>query len=874
MKRVGGLIPRYLLTTVIPYFVLSWLLLSVILFVQQASRFSDTFFSANIPANLVWQLTIALVPNVVAFTCPMAMLVGTIIGLTKMQGDSELVAIRASGVGSLQIAMPIMILGVLMSIFAFFVNLEGVPLAATLVRGVALQTAIKKLESPIEPGVFNTEVSGYTIYVKGADLETSTWKNIFIYTEDKPNYSIRLITSRNGRIDTTGQQSELVLENATISTLPLQPNAGKYISETISDFRLAIKTRRNELIDRLSISELRPEELGLQELSDYASAKTGAERTEAQILWQRRIILSITPFIFCILGTVIVLRFSRGGRGFGIAIAISVLVGFYLLAFLGEQLARVGAISVVASSLIPLLGSLIVIAWLGLTRNFDFLRNAFDAIRRLIPKARKPQKIQAGNFFVDLTTGLRDFDLIVNLSFNFVLTLIFLTAIFLIFTAFELWKFAGTIDGGVGLLVKYLFFLLPFVYLQIAPSAAMIGTLATYVIKSRNNEIVTWTSAGQSVYRLLMPCFLMTVLLGAGNWLIQEKVLPRANQLQDETRSLIRNRGVPLAQTGKYWVANEKRIYSFEFASDNDRRKLLASGPIEPGRELSTKLHRRVASDNDIQDHTSSFHIFSVRRQGNASDNGKRVDGFTDIGSQPGYGRESAFDQAKHDHSSVRRIPAFALAVPGAGLYLISTYASDNDKQAAHCRFGCVRNLIVYEFADNGERLQTVYRADLAEWSSGSLRFVGIVEKNDLRAGKITTDIRSGGELQESLNPFAELRLKPNHLNTPELKRQIQVVDSDLEKRNLAIGLEKKYSTLFLPLIMALFTSPFALSLSRKGKAATVGYAVMLWLLFTGTSTLFERAGASGMLSPELAIWSPLIIFASLGVFLLSKVRT
>ncbi len=233
MKQVGWLISRYLVWTIVPYFAFSWLLLSVILFVQQASRYSDIFFSVNIPTNLIWQLTVALVPNVIAFTCPMAMLVGTIIGLTKMQGDSELVAIRASGVGNLQIALPIMLLGVVMSAFAFFVNLKGVPLAASLVRSVALQTAIKKLESPIEPGVFNTEVNGYTIYVKGGDLGTRTWKNIFIYNEDKPNNSLRLITSRNGRIDTTGQQSELVLENATVSTLPIAAGSreiciGKY----------------------------------------------------------------------------------------------------------------------------------------------------------------------------------------------------------------------------------------------------------------------------------------------------------------------------------------------------------------------------------------------------------------------------------------------------------------------------------------------------------------------------------------------------------------------------------------------------------------------------------------------------------------------
>src|SRR4028119_77177 len=155
MKRVSWLISKYLVQAILPYYIFSWLLLSVILFVQQASRYSDIFFSVNVPKNLVWQLTFALVPNVVAFTCPMAVLVGVIIGLSRMLGDSELIAVRSAGVGNFQITLPIIILGIALSFFTFFINLYGVPFAARLVRQVALQTALHKLESPIEPGVFN-----------------------------------------------------------------------------------------------------------------------------------------------------------------------------------------------------------------------------------------------------------------------------------------------------------------------------------------------------------------------------------------------------------------------------------------------------------------------------------------------------------------------------------------------------------------------------------------------------------------------------------------------------------------------------------------------------------------------------------------------
>lgn len=776
MKRSGWLISKYLILAVLPYFLFSWMLLSVILFVQQAGRFSDIFFSVNIPATLLWQLSAALVPNVIAFTCPMAMLVGTVIGLAKMQTDSELVAIRAAGIGNLQIAVPIAVLGILLSAFAFVVNLKGVPLAAALVRRVALQTAIKKLESPIEPGVFNTEVGGYTIFVRDGDVETGRWNNIFIYKGDAAAGTVRLITSKQGRIDVSDQNSELVLENAIVTTLPLKPGAGKYVTENLGEIRLAVKTKRSELIERLSKSGGSLGDIGLTQNAQ------SEDRVEAQILWQRSIILSITPFIFSLLGTGMILRFNRGGRGLGTLLALLGLIGYYFLAFLGEQLARTRFLPAAVGGLLPIAGSLIAIIWFNYSSRVGIWNLPTEKITAFTNRFRTaPDKLQFRNLFVDVTTGIRDFDITLNLLKYFLLTLGFLTTVFVIFTAFDLWRFAGTIDGGVLLLAKYLFFLMPFIYLTIAPSAAMIGTLATYVIKSRQNEIVTWTSAGQSVYRLLVPCFVATALLGLVNWQIQERILPGANQRQDAIRSLIRNQGKPVDPASRVWMANDKRIYSYIGASDNENR-----------------------------------------------------------GGDPNRAENSA---------------------------------SDNKKANGLCGDVAVRDLSIYEINRTSE-LQSVFRTDYGCWRDGKVVTTADGEKIDLREGKIDAQIVSSAEIAETANPFAESHEKPSHLNIAGLKEQIANSDSELDKRNLKVALEKKYATLFLPFIFALFTAPFALSLNRKGKAVTIGYAVALWLLFTGTSSVFEQFGLGGYLSPVFAVWSPLVIFAMFGVYLLSKVKT
>lgn len=764
MKHFSWRVSKYIIQSIAPYFGFAWLLLSVILFVQQASRYSEILFDTSLPSYLVWQLMVALIPNVIAFTCPMAVLLGVIIGLSKMQGDSELIAIRAAGVGNFQITLPIIVLGILLSLFAFLVNLKGVPLAAKLVRNIAVETALYKLKSPIEPGTFNSEIKGYTFYIKDGDLEKGTWKNVFIYTEDPKTNQIRLITSVNGKIDSNETDSELSLENASINTFSINDLNQKLVNESVVNFRLAIPAKRQELVDKMSKTEETAEELGLNELLKYARSKEGKERTEAEILFQRRIILSVTPLIFALLGASLVLRFNRGGRGWGIFLALVSLIAYYLVALVGEQLARSGGVNVFISSLFPIILTSGAIFWFFLSQRIGLTKigSIFQQfnISTLFKKNRSSQRTS----FVNLTTGILDYDIISSLLKYFALTMAFLTVIYQIFTAFELWRFAGGLDNGTGLLLQYLLYLIPFVYIQIAPSALMIATLATYVIKSRQNEVVTWTASGQSIYRLLLPCFILMMFIGLINWGIQERILPYNNKIQDELRSRIRSQGNSKLTKGKNWVAAENRIYSFELSDD-----------------------LKVAADS-------------------------------------------------------RR----------------------------------VNNLSIYQLDEKGGKLLSLTRVGEASWEDGSIKFLtGGTQINWI--GDTPQKIALSptvSEIKETYNPFGMASKKLSHLTARETAEYIETTESESEKRAYSVALQKRYATIFLPLIITLFTAPFALSLSRKGKAVTVGYAVGVWLLFVGVTSFFEQLGNSGYLDARVAVWSPLVLFTVLGFFLLSRVRT
>src|SRR5499427_9196523 len=61
----------------------------------------------------IWSLSRAILPNVLTFTIPMAVLVGILTGFGRMSSDSEAIAFRASGLSMIRLLGPVLLLGLL-----------------------------------------------------------------------------------------------------------------------------------------------------------------------------------------------------------------------------------------------------------------------------------------------------------------------------------------------------------------------------------------------------------------------------------------------------------------------------------------------------------------------------------------------------------------------------------------------------------------------------------------------------------------------------------------------------------------------------------------------------------------------------------------
>jgi LPS export ABC transporter permease LptF/LPS export ABC transporter permease LptG len=576
------LIERYVLKTILPYGLAALVLVTAILFVQQTGRYFESIFHGVMPSGFIYSLALALLPTVLVFTIPMAVLCGTIIGLGRMSSDSELVAMRAAGISTWRTLWPALAIGAIATGATLYLNLQEVPRSQRQLRSVALRSALYKLDSPVEPRTFTTDFPGKVIYVRDGDKKNGEWGRVFIQTQNQ-DQSVNLITARAGRIDSSGDQSELVLQDAMKTTVP-PPNAKdqSYVVERLDLLRIVFNTGRKSILDKLQKPDLNPDEMSLRALRGYVAQTAGAEHREASMIFHKRLALAFAPFVFSFFGSALALRMRRGGRGFGVLLSLAIMLLYYLLTIGGDQAGRAGTVppfvgAWFSTALILLIGALIL-----------FIRQReirFWARPKTISPVSHDEEVGEKRIFVRHFSPrlwvpsfptLLDIGITRTMVISFLVGFVALVLVFDVFTTFELWRFISSNGAGVRLVAEYLFYLLPLISVELFPGSVLVAALMTYALVARRREAVAWWASGQSVYRLMLPGLVFAMAVAAGAWFIQERIMPHANIIQDTLRARIRGNIAQMAAgTERRWLVSTdgSRVYSYDY--DDARQVLL-----------------------------------------------------------------------------------------------------------------------------------------------------------------------------------------------------------------------------------------------------------------------------------------------------------
>ena len=572
-----------------PYILISLLLLSAVLLAQQAARLAEIVIYAELPFSILGSIGAALLPGVLIFSIPLATLAGIIVGFSRMGSDSEIVAMRAAGVGSWAMIWPALLVGLLFTGATTYLHLKEVPEAARDLERIALEGMLAKLDSPVEPRTFNT-LPRYVIYVRDGNKEQGTWGRVFIFGQDA-DHKTTVYTARSGRIDSSGDQSELVLTDVLSAEFPdaaaegntgqptgtkaLGSNNGEksYVVASFDQLRFSINTGRAEIVEQLNQRDTNADAMEWSELRERVESGTPDKQKEALRILNRRAALSLAPLVFSLLGATLGLRIRRGGRSVGVLLTLIIVIVYYLLSLLGESMSRVGTVS-------PYLGPwLATIFILALTVMFLFVSRVPFISSLAILSRRKTETTAVATTSQTKHRGfsalgfpsLMDATLFRSLLVSFIVCFAALVAIFNIFTLFELWRFIAVTHAGTGLVARYLLFLLPLITVELFPATMLISVLVTYALLARRNEAIAWWASGQSVYRLMLPGFCFALVMAYGSWLVQEYVMPGANLKQDALRARIRGAEArATTHTGRQWLASTetRRFYSYEFSED------------------------------------------------------------------------------------------------------------------------------------------------------------------------------------------------------------------------------------------------------------------------------------------------------------------
>ncbi|HKE59416.1 MAG TPA: LptF/LptG family permease, partial [Pyrinomonadaceae bacterium] len=315
------LIPRYVIGATLPYVLLSLLMLTAVLFAQQAERFAEAILYTDLPVSLLGEIGAALIPGVLSFTIPLATLAGIIIGFARMGTDSEIVAMRAAGVGSWTMLWPVLLLGAVLSCATFYIHFKEAPRAARDLERVALQGALAKLDSPVDPRNFNT-LPHYVIYVRDGDKAKGIWGRVFIFTQNS-DQTTEVFTSRSGRIDSSGDQAELVLTDVLATKFPdADAEKKQYVVERSDQLRISINTGRADIMQRLNQRDSNADSMEWSELKNQAQTGSDTERRLANVMMNRRLALSVAPLVFALLGGTLGLRVRRGGKSVGVLLSL------------------------------------------------------------------------------------------------------------------------------------------------------------------------------------------------------------------------------------------------------------------------------------------------------------------------------------------------------------------------------------------------------------------------------------------------------------------------------------------------------------------------------------------------------------------------
>ncbi len=580
MGAVRGRLDRYIVSEILGPLGLGFLVYTFILLIRFLFQSAEMIIRRGLPGSVVGQLLLLSLPNIVVLTLPMSLLFGILIAAGRLSSDSELIAMRASGISLLALYRPILLLSAFFTVINTLLMVYALPWGNHALQQLRLEILTQSISQQVQPRVFYEEWEGKVVYVFEVPQGEKRWHGVFL-AESAPSGQDNQITVADWgeiRVDSTGEKVILRLYNATRHKVNLNAPDRYEVSrhrrlDLILEDQFTSEQKAKIAVSK-GIRELTMTEL--QHLRDDPVA-TQEQRNLASVEIHKKFAIPMACMVFGLFALPLGINNRRGGKASGFALSIGVIVLFYVMLSNGEEAARYGRVpgwfAMWAPNLLLAAGGFFLLVrrnrdkslllsridrwiredvWSGIVRLQGFHR---DRRRERIREReeRRERRLQEGAERpprTDLVLRLPRLRLVfpnildryVVRMFSLVFALVCMSGLSL-FIIFDL---SDTIDEilknkvASGIVLRYYEYLSLQMFYDIAPIVVLVTTLMTFSLLARKNEITAAKALGVSLYRLALPALAAALLVTAFCAYLESEVLPASNEKVAKLKDRIR----------------------------------------------------------------------------------------------------------------------------------------------------------------------------------------------------------------------------------------------------------------------------------------------------------------------------------------------
>lgn len=160
------LITRYILRQVVLGTLLVSAGLAVILWLSQSLRLVEMIISKGLGLGMFVKMTMLLMPSFLVIVFPIALFAVILFTYNRLNGDRELVVMRAVGLGPFGLAMPALVVGLALTLLCYALTLYISPMSVGAFREMRWQVRNDLTQVLVQEGAFTEIETGMTVYVR------------------------------------------------------------------------------------------------------------------------------------------------------------------------------------------------------------------------------------------------------------------------------------------------------------------------------------------------------------------------------------------------------------------------------------------------------------------------------------------------------------------------------------------------------------------------------------------------------------------------------------------------------------------------------------------------------------------------------------